>query len=247
MHSFTSPSATTSVERTTASEREVVIGPRITRERGPHRMSALLAKKGCAWLGQERHQASYAPRHSMQDAGGRTRLQSRRRARISAAIRLVSFFARFDVRGWARKKIEPKIKNQNIRRGARGGSTLIRHHSISRSQTTRTFETEPTRHCPTRDWEWDCPLCPGSSSTVPYRTGGPQGAGAVAAGRRECWEAGSRQARYCKAHASCWTGFECACSAGAGAAAPAVPRIVPSLGALGSISPMIFSTWSGQA
>ena len=69
----------------------------------------------------------------------------------------------------------------------------------------------------------------------------------MAAGRRECWEAGSRQARYCKAHASCWTGFECACSAGAGAAAPAVPRIVPSLGALGSTSPMIFSTWSGQA
>ena len=44
MHSFTSPSrATTSVE---ASEREVGIGPRITRKRGPHRMSALLAKKG---------------------------------------------------------------------------------------------------------------------------------------------------------------------------------------------------------
>ena len=64
-------------------------------------MSALLAKKGCAWLGQERHQASYAPRHSRQDAGGRTRLQSRRRARISAAIRLVSAFARFDVTGCA--------------------------------------------------------------------------------------------------------------------------------------------------
>ena len=82
-----------------------------------------------------------------------------------------------------------------------------------------------------------------------YRTGGPraQREQAVAAGRRECWEAGSRQARYCKAHASCWTGFECACSAGAGAAAPAVPRIVPSVGALGSTSPMIFSTWSGQA
>ena len=51
MHSFTSPSATTSVERTTASEREVVIGPRITRKRGPHRMSALLAKKGLTLAG----------------------------------------------------------------------------------------------------------------------------------------------------------------------------------------------------
>jgi hypothetical protein len=50
-------------------------------------------KKGCAWLGQERQQAPYAPHHSRQDARGRTRLPSRRQARISAAIRLVlSFF-----------------------------------------------------------------------------------------------------------------------------------------------------------
>ena len=33
-------------EDTTAEEREVVNAPRITHERGPHRMSALLAKKG---------------------------------------------------------------------------------------------------------------------------------------------------------------------------------------------------------
>ena len=37
-----------------------------------------------AWLGQVRQQTSYAPRHSRQDAGGRTRLPSRRRARLSA-------------------------------------------------------------------------------------------------------------------------------------------------------------------
>ena len=87
----------------------------------------------------------------------------------------------------SRKK---KIKNQNIRGRARGGSTLIRHHSISRSQTTRTFETEPTRHCPTRDWEWDCPVPRQFQYRTLYRTGGPQGAGAVwlladvSAGRR---------------------------------------------------------------
>ena len=76
MYSVTYPSATTSVERTTASERDVIIVPRITCERGPDRMSGHLAKKGCAWLGQERQQAPYAPRHSRQDAGGRTRLPS---------------------------------------------------------------------------------------------------------------------------------------------------------------------------
>ena len=73
MYSVTYPSATTSVERTKASERDVIIAPRITCERGPDRMSGHLAKKGCAWLGQERQQAPYAPRHSRQDAGGRTR------------------------------------------------------------------------------------------------------------------------------------------------------------------------------
>ena len=66
-------------------------------------MSALLAKKGFAWLGQERQQASYAPpTGTALEAGCRrpyTRLPSRRRARISAAIRLVSAFARFDVTG----------------------------------------------------------------------------------------------------------------------------------------------------
>ena len=99
MYSVTYPSATTSVERTTASERDVIIVPRITCERGPDRMSGHLAKKGCAWLGQERQQAPYAPRHSGQDAGGRTRLPSPPWARISAWIRLGSVFARFRVTG----------------------------------------------------------------------------------------------------------------------------------------------------
>lgn len=102
MYSVTYPSATTSVERTTASERDVIIVPRITCERGPDRMSGHLAKKGCAWLGQERQQAPYAPRHWALKTGcrwdrwaGRTRLPSPRRARISASAWIP---------GWDRKR-----------------------------------------------------------------------------------------------------------------------------------------------
>ena len=61
-----------------------------------------LSSKGCAWLGQERQQAPYAPRHWALKTGcrwdrwaGRTRLPSPRRARISASAWIP---------GWDRKR-----------------------------------------------------------------------------------------------------------------------------------------------
>ena len=89
----------------------------------------------------------------------------------------------------SRKKQNQKPKHPRSR--SRGLYSHVRHHSISRSHDrTRTFSRLSPLATARLATGSGTALCPGSSSTVPYRTGGPQGAGAVwlladvSAGRR---------------------------------------------------------------